>query len=434
MESSSQKLKKQLAHQLRIQPDNLNLINQVLGDSDQRVINDFLDVVLKYGTPEEINKKATQASQMEVLLDKVRERRPEYLVDLNWLRTQRDAGSFITMADYRRKILGSKANDMDFSEDRAVDLEISACQYFPWLIQIARTAINHKEVMPSRYIRVRNMKEQEADGDLAAFAAAMQIIGATWVEQLDTRGSDGANLHLGGADTLIGYYGGVGQPNDYALKWLDEYLYYYTNYGVRQVLNVNTGTVLLGYFLHRLGVDVEFKISVTLGNDNPYSALWSLLTASLFARPDGSTPLVGFNWSNSTENETIEIAAQFRETLNLESLVRFEHHVTETWKGLVRQPYNRRADVVELAKTVANLSAKHEGAEPEVEAERKHPSDVEDYFLEKAAIFENGDWLHLTLNFMDKYDSLVETAHALTARGLAIKTASRLHSPNEAAV
>jgi hypothetical protein len=30
-----------------------------------------------------------------------------------------------------------------------------------------------------------------------------------------------------------------------------------------QVLNVNNGTVLLGYLLHRIGVDIEFKISVT---------------------------------------------------------------------------------------------------------------------------------------------------------------------------
>jgi hypothetical protein len=136
-------------------------------------------------------------------------------------------------------------------------------------MEIARRAVENGEIMPARFIRVRNMKEQEADGDLPAFAAAMQIIGASYVEQLDTRGSDGANIHLGGADTLIGYYGGVGQPNEYALKWLDEYLYYYTNYGVRQVLNVNNGTVLLGYLLHRIGVDIEFKISVTLGNDNP---------------------------------------------------------------------------------------------------------------------------------------------------------------------
>jgi hypothetical protein len=101
----------------------------------------------------------------------------------------------------------------------------------------------------------------------------MQIMGASFVVTLDTKGTDGSNIHLGGSETLTGYFGGVGQPNDHALQWLDEYLYYYTHYGIRQVLNLNPGTVLLGYLLHRLGVDIEFKISVFMGNDNPYSAL-----------------------------------------------------------------------------------------------------------------------------------------------------------------
>ena len=82
--------------------------------------------------------------------------------------------------------------------------------------------------MPGRYIKVRKMKEQEADGDLPAIAAAMQILGASYVETLDTKGTDGSNIHLGGPETITGYFGGVGQPNNYALKWLDEYLYYYT--------------------------------------------------------------------------------------------------------------------------------------------------------------------------------------------------------------
>ena len=74
---------------------------------------------------------------------------------------------------------------------------------------------------------------------------------------------------------------------------VDEYLRYYTTYGVQQVLNLNPGTVLAGYLLHRLGVDIEFKISVFMGNDNPFAGLWTLLGAKLFAREDGTTPLVG---------------------------------------------------------------------------------------------------------------------------------------------
>ena len=109
--------------------------------------------------------------------------------------------------------------------------------------------------MPARYIRVRNMAEQEIDnGDVMATAAAMQIIGATYVETLDTKGTDGSNVHLGGPETITGYFGGIGQPNDYPMRWIDEYLDYYTTYGVQQVLNINSGTVLAGYLMHKLGI------------------------------------------------------------------------------------------------------------------------------------------------------------------------------------
>ena len=74
------------------------------------------------------------------------------------------------------------------------------------------------------------MKEQEGDqGDTLAVAAAMQIVGASYVETLDTKGTDGSNVHLGGPETITGYFGGIGQPNEHALQWIDEYLYYYTN-------------------------------------------------------------------------------------------------------------------------------------------------------------------------------------------------------------
>jgi hypothetical protein len=308
-----------------------------------------------------------------------------------------------------------------------VTLEISAAQYFPWVITIAKKAILEEKLMPGRFIRVRKMKEQEADGDLPAMAAAMEIIGASYVETLDTKGTDGSNIHLGGPATITGYFGGVGQPNHYALKWLDEFLYYYTQYGVRQVLNVNSGTVLLGYLLYRLGIDIEFKISVFMGNDNPYAALWTLLGAKLFTREDGTSPLIGFNWSNSVNNETMEITAQFRRSLGFEDVVRFEHHITETYKSIVRQPYNRRDELIEIAGRIANISAKHEGGEVDVELHREHPSDILDYFREKQEIIASGDWDHLCQNFVDKFDSTNLTAEALTKNGLAFIAAQKLH-------
>ncbi len=201
--------------------------------------------------------------------------------------------------------------------------------------------------MPGRFIRVRKIRESEADcGDMLALAAAMQIIGASYVETLDTKGTDGSNIHLGGPDTITGYFGGIGQPNDHVLKWVDEFLYYYTTYGTQQVLNINPGTVLAGYLLYKLGINNEFKISVFMGNDNPYAALWTLLGAKLFSRDDGTSPLIGFNWGNSVNNASIEVTAQFRKALGFEDVVRFEHHITEAYKHIVIQPYNRRDELV----------------------------------------------------------------------------------------
>jgi len=416
-----------LRKKLEISADRLAAINAVLLNPDMQVMNDFLAVVEKYGTPEEINQKAAEAGKLENLMAKVAAVKPAYLQDLEWLAEQRDKGAFISVADYRRKILGDKADEMTFADDFAVTLEVSAAQYFPYVIEAAKRAIAEQTLMPGRFIRVRKMKEQEADGDLVAFAAAMQIIGANYVETLDTKGTDGSNIHLGGPETITGYFGGVGQPNDHALKWLDEFLYYYTNYGIRQVLNINPGTVLLGYLLHRLGVNNEFKISVYMGNDNPYAALWTLIGAKLFARDDGTSPLIGFNWSNSVNNQTIELTAQFRKELGFEDVVRFEHHITETFKSIVIQPYNRRDELMVLADHVANISAKHEGGDPEIDQTREHPSDILDYFRDKEEVIASGDWDALMLNFMDKIDAVNKTAQALTEHGLSFIAAGNLH-------
>ena len=416
-----------LREKLAIPASRLDALNTLLLNPDMRVVNHMLEVVAQYGTPEEINAKAHAARQHPALLDRVKATRPEYLPNLQWLADQRDAGAFISVADYRRRILGDKANTMSFKDDFAVTLEVSALQYFPWVIAAAKQAIAERTLMPGRWIKVRKMKEQELDGDLPAIAAAMQIIGASYVETLDTKGADGSNIHLNGPETITGYFGGIGQPNGYALKWLDEFLYYYTHYGVRQVLNFNAGTILLGFLLHRLGVDIEFKISVFFGSDNPYHAMYTLLAAKLFAREDGTSPLIGFNWSNAVNNETMELTSQVRKDLGFEDVVRFEHHITETWKNIVRQPYDRRDELVELAGHVANISAKHEGGDPEVDSTRAHPSDILDYFRDKTEVIASGDWDNLQNNFLDKFDATNHTARALTENGLSFIAARNLH-------
>jgi hypothetical protein len=164
-----------------------------------------------------------------------------------------------------------------------------------------------------------------------------------------------------------------------------------------------------------------------MGNDSPYAALWTLIGAKLFSRDDGTSPLIGFNWSNSVNNETLELTAQFRKQLGFEEVVRFEHHITETWKSIVRQPYNRRDELMELANHVANISAKHEGGNPEVDQTRAHPSDILDYFRDKSEVIASGDWDALQLNFLDKYDAVNATAKALTECGLSFIAAQNLH-------
>jgi hypothetical protein len=416
-----------LRNLLKIPSDRLDSINSVLLDPNEQVISDFLKVVGKFGTPDEINRQHAESRRLPNLLKKVKARKPDYIKDLEWLMTQRDQSAFISVNDYRRKVLGPKANQLHFKDESAVTLEVSALQYFPWIRPMCERAIMDGSLIPGRFIAVRKMKESEADGDLPAIVAALDIIGASFVETLDTKGTDGSNPHLGGPATITGYFGGIGQPNEHALMWLDEFLYYYTNFGVQQVLNFNAGTILLGFMLYRLGVNIQFKISVFFGSDNPYHALWIMLAAKLFSRDDGTSPLIGFNWSNSINNQTMELTAQFRKALGFEEVVRFEHHITETWKSIVIQPYDRRADLVEVADHVSNISAKHEGGDPEVEQNRSHQSDILDYFREKKEVIESGDWDAMQLNFMDKVDACNHSARSLTDAGLSFLAAKHLH-------
>jgi hypothetical protein len=409
---------------LKISVQRVDELNALLTDPNNPVISGLLEVIDRYGGPQEINRRAAEAARLESLMARLEQADSPYFKDLQWLIDQRDQEAFISMADYNHKVNGASV----LNQKNAVTLEISALQYFPWLISEARRCIQAGELMPGRFIRVRRMVEQEADnGDIMAVAAAMQIMGASYVETLDTKGTDGSNVHLGGPETITGYFGGIGQPNQYPLKWAEEFLKYYTTYGIRQVLNINPGTVLVGYLMHRLGIDNEFKISVFMGNDNPFAILWTLLTARLFARESGATSLIGFNLSNSADNETLHQASYLRQALGLETVVRFEHHITETWKSIVRQPYNRRAELVKIAQKVPNISAKHEGGEPEIEQTLEHPSDILDYFLAKADAEKAGLMTALERNYLEKHHSVQLTAQALVRAGIGVVCAPRLH-------
>jgi len=90
--------REKLRAQLRLSEKRLDEINAMLLDPECKVVNDFLDVMAKYGTPEEINAKAAEAGKLENLLSRLEKEKSPYLADIQWLMAQRDAGVFISIA------------------------------------------------------------------------------------------------------------------------------------------------------------------------------------------------------------------------------------------------------------------------------------------------------------------------------------------------
>ncbi len=123
----------------------------------------------------------------------------------------------------------------------------------------------------------------------------------------------------------------------------------------------------------------------------------------------------------------MELTAEFRKALGFEKVVRFEHHITETWKSIIIQPYDRRDELMQIADHVANIAAKHEGGDIEVEQTLAHPSDILDYFREKKEVIESGDWDNMQRNFMEKFAACNHTAQDLTRAGLSFIAAKNLH-------
>jgi len=203
---------KDLKGKLKINAKNLKEINDFILRKDNPLVDKLLEIVERHGGINEINRKAKENRKLENLMKKLEKKKSPFIKDLEWLTKQRNKEAFISISDYRRKILGKKANSTKFDDSLAVTLEISALNFFPWLIEEAKHSIAKQNLMPSRYIRVRSMKEQVEDNDVLAFAAAMQIIGASYVQTLDAKGTfPGANgkpvnVHLGGADTITGYF------------------------------------------------------------------------------------------------------------------------------------------------------------------------------------------------------------------------------------
>jgi len=109
-----------LRARLQIPTSRLDAINAVLLDPNSRVMSDMMAVIAKYGTPEEINHKHRESRKMENLFRQVEAKALPYIKDLNWLIEQRDRGAFVSVADYRQKVLGEAAKKTNFKDDQTV--------------------------------------------------------------------------------------------------------------------------------------------------------------------------------------------------------------------------------------------------------------------------------------------------------------------------
>ena len=295
------------------------------------------------------------------------------------------------------------------------------------------TAIN-EELLRSAAINAKKQAVVLCDaagvtmGELIAIDAALDVMGATHCIQMDTTGKNtGANIHALTTDTMIGWLGGSGMPNEHVLMWIDELLYYYTTYGVDHILNVTPGTMLACSILYRMGINVTMKGSVLMGTDNVYTGIVYLLLTRMFARDDGSVPMLGLNPSDSVNLETMRQLADLRLMLGLENKVRIEQHVTNFYKGVVAQPFVRRDLLVESAKTIPYMSAKHEGADPSIEATLEHPSNNLEFVLPDKEVLAGNHFEHMQQSFLYGVSELNKTAVELTRNKMAFLAASNLH-------
>ena len=90
-------MSEEIRNLLRIPASRLDDINGVLLDPNMTVVEEFLKVVAKYGSPEEINQNAKTASDIGVLRERLSDLAPDYISDLDWVEQMRDENAFIKM-------------------------------------------------------------------------------------------------------------------------------------------------------------------------------------------------------------------------------------------------------------------------------------------------------------------------------------------------
>src|SRR5271169_3819505 len=101
------------------------MVNAMLTGQDNPLIDVLLELVDKFGGVEEINRKATESGRLEARLERLGADHSPCLDGLRWLIEQRDRGAFVSLPEYRRRVLGDAGDEIIVDEHRAVTLEIS---------------------------------------------------------------------------------------------------------------------------------------------------------------------------------------------------------------------------------------------------------------------------------------------------------------------
>ena len=78
---------------IRISEDRINEVNALLTAPDNYVVGRLLEIVEKYGGPQEINRKAAEASRFENLMSRLKEVNSPYVAEVEWLSEQCEKGT-----------------------------------------------------------------------------------------------------------------------------------------------------------------------------------------------------------------------------------------------------------------------------------------------------------------------------------------------------
>jgi len=223
---------------LRISTQRLEEINALLTHPDNPTVSELLQVVERYGGPQENQPQGGRGRTSTVSWPGWSKRSPLRQRPEVADRAARQKGLHLH-GGIRQEVFGAPAA---LNQKNAVTLEIKRLAVFPWLITEARHCIQQASSCRADSSGAQDGGAGDRQRDIMAVAAAMQIMApATW--KLWTPGHRRVQHPPGGPrhHRLLRRHRPT-QPLPHQVgRRVPEY---YTTYGVRQVLNITPGTVL----------------------------------------------------------------------------------------------------------------------------------------------------------------------------------------------